>query len=112
MSHRHVSDRHVSDRHVSDRHVSDRYVVESLVADGLGISGAVAPGLRFHFADVTREPVPEYLAALLRKLETEPDNGSKGDETHGPKSDGPTNHEPSTWSTPDPIGGEGRDPPA
>src|SRR5437868_15170702 len=83
-------------RQTFDRRALDRHAVEWLVADGRGVCEAIAPALRVHFADVTREPVPAHLAALLHKLEAEPDQDSKGrgtrskgDETHGTNSFSP-----------------------
>ncbi len=62
----------------------DRHAVQSIVAEGTGVSEAIAPAVRAHFADVIAEPLPAPLAALIRKLDAEPDGGSREDGEHGP----------------------------
>jgi hypothetical protein len=55
----------------------DRPNANSLAADRVGVSGAITPALRFHFAGIAQEPLPEHLAVQLRKLEAEPDERSR-----------------------------------
>jgi hypothetical protein len=55
------------------------------------LPGALVPRLKSEFAKVTREPVPNYLAELMHRLDGEP-NDSEGDEQH---------HGPSTAKTAD-----------
>jgi hypothetical protein len=43
------------------------------------LPGALVPGLRSEFAQVIREPVPNYLAELMRRLDGEA-NDWEGDE--------------------------------
>ena len=71
----------------------DRHLVRWIVADGIGVSGPIAAGLRRHLANVIVEPVPARLAALLRNLEAEPDEGFNTGKDHGP----------STAKTPDSV---------
>jgi hypothetical protein len=52
--------------------------------DPLRFPGSLGPGLRSAFADAVQEPVPERLAALVRKLEAEADDGGREDADHGP----------------------------
>jgi hypothetical protein len=47
----------------------------------LTLPGALVPGLKTEFAQVVREPVPNYLAELMRSLAKEP-NDPEGDD-HG-----------------------------
>jgi hypothetical protein len=62
----------------------DRHIIQSIVAEGGSVSEAIAPGLRWQFADVVTEPLPAPLAALIRKLDAEPDEGLREDGEHGP----------------------------
>jgi hypothetical protein len=42
------------------------------------LPGALVPGLRSEFAQVVREPVPNYLAELIRRLDEEPNGFGRG----------------------------------
>jgi len=52
--------------------------VHHLLLDPFNVPGALVPGLRSHFAGVTREPIPEWLTALARKCD-EREAGGGGD---------------------------------
>jgi hypothetical protein len=63
--------------------------------DPLRFPGSLGPGLRSAFADAVQEPVPERLAALVRKLEAEADDGGREAEADdGGRED--ADHGPST----------------
>jgi hypothetical protein len=66
----------------------DRHAIQSIVAEGGGVSEAIAPGLRNLFDDVTSQPVPAFLAALIGRLDTLPGEGikegNKEEGEHGP----------------------------
>ena len=42
------------------------------------LPGALVPGLKSEFAQVVREPVPNYLAELMRRLDEEPNESEGG----------------------------------
>jgi hypothetical protein len=46
---------------------------------------ALAPGLRSEFADIAEDPIPESLAALVRRLGAEGDESSGQGRDHGPR---------------------------
>jgi hypothetical protein len=68
--------------------------------DPLTLPGALVPGLRSQFGGVVAEPVPEPLAAQMRRLRELQHNEGQNDprtleqehgpEDHGPKDDGPS----------------------
>jgi hypothetical protein len=62
----------------------DRHAIQSIVAEGGGVSEAIAPALRTLFDEVTAQPVPATLAALIGRLDTVPDEGTKEEGEHGP----------------------------
>ena len=76
----------------------DRHAIQSIVAEGGGVSAAIAPALRNLFDDVTAEPVPPALAALIGRLDTLPDEGTK----EGNNEEG--EHGPSTTQAADRVG--------
>ena len=76
----------------------DRHAIQSIVAEGGGVSEAIAPALRSLFDDVTAQPVPASLAALICRLETVPDERTK----ECNKEEG--EHGPSTTQTADRVG--------
>jgi hypothetical protein len=49
----------------------------------LKFPGALVPGLRCEFAGIAQQPVPEYLAALARRLDAD----AEGDEGLGQERD-------------------------
>ena len=61
-----------------------RHAIQSIVAEGGGVSEAIAPALRNLFDDITAQPVPASLAALIGRLDTVPDEGTKEEGEHGP----------------------------
>ena len=46
---------------------------------------ALAPGLRSEFVDIAESPIPEYLAALVRRLDADGDESSGRGRDHGPR---------------------------
>ena len=79
----------------------DRYAIQSIVAEGGGVSEAIAPALRNLFDEVTSQPVPASLAALIGRLDTLPGEGTK----EGNKEEG--EHGPSTPQAADRVGRRG-----
>ena len=81
----------------------DRHAIQSIVAEGGGVSEAIAPALRHLFDDVTVQPVPASLAALIGRLDIVPDEGAKDEGTkEGNKEEG--QHGPSTTQAADRVG--------
>jgi hypothetical protein len=48
------------------------------------LPGALVPGLKSEFAQVVREPVPSFLAELMRRLDEEPNDSEGAEQHHGP----------------------------
>jgi hypothetical protein len=81
----------------------DRHAIQSIVAEGGGVSEAIAPALRNLFDDVTAQPVPASLAALVGRLDTVPNEGTKDEGTKkDDKEEG--EHGPSTTQAADRVG--------
>jgi hypothetical protein len=75
----------------------DRHAIQSLVAEGGGVPEAIAPALRNLFDDITAQPVPASLAALIGRLDRVPDEGTKETKEEG-------EHGPSTTQAADRVG--------